>query len=134
MYLIDTDRAGESEYTMMGALSNEQMFFFFQAEGGIRYYKVTGVSDVCSSDLPEIVGNRENAGNTVCLKACNVLIAFISNHALQPHIPVPDNNVDEWHGPQQIPVESRIDGKSAVKGRGVDFGGGRFFKKKKNDR
>src|SRR5205807_3646678 len=25
--------------------------FFFQAEDGIRDYKVTGVSDVCSSDL-----------------------------------------------------------------------------------
>src|SRR5256885_7384423 len=54
MYLIDTDRAGESEYTMMGALSNEQMFFFLQAEAGIRYYKVTGVSDVCSSDLESL--------------------------------------------------------------------------------
>src|ERR1039457_7293213 len=26
-------------------------FFFFQAEDGIRDYKVTGVQDVCSSDL-----------------------------------------------------------------------------------
>ena len=26
-------------------------FFFFQAEDGIRDYKVTGGSDVCSSDL-----------------------------------------------------------------------------------
>src|SRR2546426_3808640 len=26
-------------------------FFFFQAEDGIRDYKVTGSSDVCSSDL-----------------------------------------------------------------------------------
>ena len=27
-------------------------FFFFQAEDGIRDYKVTGVQTVCSSDLP----------------------------------------------------------------------------------
>src|SRR5256885_3151952 len=30
-------------------------FFFFQAEDGIRDYKVTGVSDVCSSDLAPLV-------------------------------------------------------------------------------
>src|SRR5574343_1274827 len=31
----------------------EAVFFFFQAEDGIRYRDVTGVPDVCSSDLPQ---------------------------------------------------------------------------------
>src|ERR1022692_5249472 len=31
-------------------------FFFFQAEDGIRDYKVTGVQDVCSSDLQYLLG------------------------------------------------------------------------------
>src|SRR5688500_19825305 len=30
------------------------LLFFFQAEDGIRDYKVTGVSDVCSSDLQAV--------------------------------------------------------------------------------
>src|ERR1039457_3273295 len=30
-------------------------FCFFQAEDGIRYYKVTGGSDVCSSDLAPVI-------------------------------------------------------------------------------
>src|SRR3989454_11609677 len=36
-------------------------FFFFQAEDGIRDYKVTGVSDVCSSDLTVyyVVGTKD---------------------------------------------------------------------------
>src|SRR2546426_5913897 len=36
---------------MMGRVAVTQFLFFFQAEDGIRDYKVTGVPDVCSSDL-----------------------------------------------------------------------------------
>src|SRR5256885_5396812 len=38
-------RLGRGEYV--------NVVFFFQAEDGIRDYKVTGVPDVCSSDLLE---------------------------------------------------------------------------------
>src|SRR5262249_59682830 len=33
------------------ALASSSFFFFFQAEDGIRDWSVTGVPDVCSSDL-----------------------------------------------------------------------------------
>src|SRR3712207_8177611 len=37
------------------------MFFFFQAEDGIRDIGVTGVSDVCSSDLTIFLGTTVGA-------------------------------------------------------------------------
>src|SRR5437588_9723126 len=54
---IDSEKA-ELEYDLNGVaelkygkLTELERFFFFQAEDGIRDHCVTGVSDVCSSDL-----------------------------------------------------------------------------------
>src|SRR5258706_3339193 len=40
--------------------------FFFQAEDGIRDWSVTGVPDVCSSDLEEHTSELQPLTNLVC--------------------------------------------------------------------
>ena len=54
-------------------------FFFFQAEDGIRDHCVTGVQDVCSSDL---IGNDHNmqwlvfGNDNLCSDLCLVITIY----------------------------------------------------------
>src|SRR5256885_9347652 len=48
-------------------------FFFFQAEDGIRDYKVTGSSDVCSSDLI----HSEPAGRATVIRNAVLAVAAL---------------------------------------------------------
>src|SRR5256885_4437823 len=60
---------GSKKVSVSGAYT-QGYFFFFQAEDGIRDYKVTGVPDVCSSDLScriETI-DRDAAGETLASK------------------------------------------------------------------
>src|SRR5256885_6918619 len=55
-------RGGPGGVELGGIAAQPSSFFFFQAEGGIRDYKVTGVPDVCSSDLAGLWPHRQAAG------------------------------------------------------------------------
>src|SRR5256885_11378185 len=100
---------------MMGCGSVESMFFFFQAEDGIRDYKVTGVQ-TCA--LPIL--NLEVAclsGNGGCGAMHN---AYRSDQ-------IPDRGSDGSGGQ----IEPRGIGRGAGRGRGEVSGVGGSFKKKK---
>src|SRR5256885_7836399 len=93
-------------------------FFFFQAEDGIRDYKVTGV-DVCSSDL------EGQFGCAVVLDPAK--IADVSD-ADGNHLVVAKPPQAYWVG------TGWEDRKSVVEGKRVDLGGRRIIKKKKGKR
>src|SRR5256885_12408501 len=62
-------------------------FFFFQAEDGIRYYKVTGVSDVCSSDLTHGKNpKREVGGGTQAPLHCSKRQSTPSKRFVADHL------------------------------------------------
>src|SRR6266487_4412801 len=47
--------------------------FFFQAEDGIRDGRVTGVPDVCSSDLHCLVPDQPNPSRSICFATSTVV-------------------------------------------------------------
>src|SRR6266446_7919429 len=61
-------------------------FFFFQAEDGIRDYKVTWSSDVCSSDLGEALGEAARRNQQALGRHHHVLEDDLGlRDAAQPH-------------------------------------------------
>src|SRR5256885_17175403 len=96
---------------MDGNSTLECVFFFFQAEDGIRDYKVTGVQ-TCAlpiSARPRATG----AGDLVLLSLCRRARMGSGQHA-----PIG-------------PTRANRDRKSVVGGKRVDLGGRRIIKKKK---
>src|SRR5256885_14430691 len=90
-------------------------FFFFQAEDGIRDYKVTGVQ-TCA--LP-ITPRRSGSPNRHWAGSCRSPRARRRAPRDSRYAPAPDRS----------PRGS--DRKSVVEGKRVDLGGGRIIKKKK---
>src|SRR5256885_17161815 len=94
-------------------------FFFFQAEDGIRYYKVTGVQ-TCA--LPIYRGS--GGGRYVAREPRAAPGRAAGTPRARPRV---------GHGGGRRPA-GRGDRKSVGEGKRVDLGGRRIIKKKKNDK
>src|SRR5256885_2880315 len=104
-------------------------FFFFQAEDGIRDYKVTGVQ-------------------TCALPICHLAVVWVGYDSDEPtgftgsagalpvwaHI-MAGLNTSSWEAPMPEGLaEMHIDRESGVEGKSGDLGGRRIIKKKKKKR
>src|SRR5256885_14689538 len=87
-------------------------FFFFQAEDGIRDYKVTGVQ-TCA--LP-ISGGKDSVVRRIADWAFYLGLIALAAAVIQP---------------LALPPQGRPDRKSVVEGKRGDLGGRRIIKKKK---
>src|SRR5256885_10614660 len=100
--------------------------FFFQAEDGIRDYKVTGVQ-TCA--LP--ISHRRWPCSSVRVPAAMSRASgfWTRTMELAPHRACRSQKL--IHAEYRIEIEMRVDRKSVVKGKRVDLGGRRIIKKKK---
>src|ERR1022692_4705116 len=90
-------RHTEAGHTTRGCVSRDvwRIFFFFQAEDGIRDYKVTGSSDVCSSDLHRIRLAAQNKTFNKLAGEVEVDETFIGGKARFMHS---DKRAEKIHG------------------------------------
>src|SRR5256885_2428408 len=106
-----------------------RLFFFFQAEDGIRDYKVTGFRRVLFRSRSHDAGRRRTLGGDHWLAR---VAAFVDGAAatgldvIQPRIPRREEHRAAVH-------DQGGDRKSGGEGKSGDLGGRRIIKKKKRE-
>src|SRR3712207_9359055 len=100
------------------------IFFFFQAEDGIRDIGVTGVQ-TCALPIYEDLVGRARAAARMAEEVERLLLRVVAVEAVHPV----DAHREQVPGPRLDRGEQ--DRKSVVSGKSVDLGGRRIIKKNK---